>query len=103
MHESCQSAHSSIHPHDPHEDELPVTSSIPTEVPEEQATLFRGILGALEHKQVPFAVSGAFALRAHTGICRFTKDLDLFMTAETSRDVFPYLRQCGFDCEVGEP
>jgi predicted nucleotidyltransferase len=88
---------------DDHADDLPVTSSIPMEVPEEQATLFREVLTALEERQVPYAVSGAFALRAHTGICRFTKDLDLFMTAKTSRDVFPYLRERGFDCEVRDP
>jgi hypothetical protein len=82
---------------------LPVTSSIPTDVPEEQAALFREVLTALEERQVPFAVSGAFALRAHTGICRFTKDLDLFMTAKTSCEVFPYLRQRGFDCVVCDP
>jgi predicted nucleotidyltransferase len=84
-------------------EDLPVTSSIPMHVPQEQATLFREVLMALEEKQVPYAVSGAFALRAHTGICRFTKDLDLFMTAKTSRQVFPYLRERGFDCEVRDP
>jgi hypothetical protein len=83
--------------------ELPVTSSVPTHVPEEQAALFREVLSALEEKQVPYAVSGAFALRHHTGICRFTKDLDLFMTAKTACDVFPYLRDCGFECEVLDP
>jgi len=61
-----------------------VTSSVPMEVPEEQATLFQEVLTVLEEKRVTYAVSGAFALRQHTGICRFTKDLDLFMTAETS-------------------
>jgi predicted nucleotidyltransferase len=76
---------------------------MPTQVPEEQATLFREVLTALEERHVPYAVSGAFALRAHTGICRFTKDLDLFMTAQTSRDVFPYLRECGFNCDVIDP
>jgi hypothetical protein len=87
----------------PGSEDLPVTSSIPTDVPEEQAALFREVLTALEERQVPFAVSGAFALRAHTGICRFTKDLDLFMTAKTSCEVFPYLRQRGFDCVVCDP
>jgi hypothetical protein len=76
---------------------------VPTHVPEEQAALFREVLSALEEKQVPYAVSGAFALRHHTGICRFTKDLDLFMTAKTACDVFPYLRDCGFECEVLDP
>jgi Nucleotidyl transferase of unknown function (DUF2204) len=84
-------------------DSLPVTSSIPCEVPEEQAALFREVLIALEEKHVPYAVSGAFALRQHTGICRFTKDLDLFMTARTALKVLPYLRQRGFDCEVRDP
>ena len=82
---------------------LPVTSSMPTEIPEEQATLFREVLELLEKRQVPFAVSGAFALRQHTGICRFTKDLDLFMTDRTQREVRPFLERCGFECEVRDP
>jgi hypothetical protein len=84
-------------------EDLPVTSSVPTDIPEEQATLFREVLTVLEERNVRYAVSGAFALRAHTGICRFTKDLDLFMTAKTSCDVFPYLRERGFDCVVCDP
>jgi hypothetical protein len=82
---------------------LPVTSSMPMEVPEEQAALFREVLIALEQKHVPYAVSGAFALRQHTGICRFTKDLDLFMTARTVCEVLPILGERGFECEVVDP
>jgi hypothetical protein len=85
------------------QESLPVTSSVPMEVPEEQATLFEEVLTVLEEKHVPYAVSGAFALRQHTGICRFTKDLDLFMTAETSKHAFAYLRERGFECEVCDP
>ena len=73
------------------------------QVPDEQATLFEEVLTVLEEKHVPYAVSGAFALRQHTGICRFTKDLDLFMTAETSKQAFAYLRERGFECEVCDP
>jgi Nucleotidyl transferase of unknown function (DUF2204) len=82
---------------------LPVTSSMPMDIPEKQATLFREVLLILEEKRVPYAVSGAFALRQHTGICRFTKDLDLFMTARTSLAVLAHLRQRGFECEVRDP
>ena len=82
---------------------LPITSSVPMDVPEEQASLFSEVLTALEQKRFPYAVSGAFALRQHTGICRFTKDLDLFMTAETSQAAFAYLREQGFECEVLDP
>lgn len=85
------------------EESIPVTSSMPTDLPEEQAGLFREVLAALEEQHVPYAVSGAFALRQHTGICRFTKDLDLFMTACTCMRVLPYLRKRGFQCEVRDP
>jgi hypothetical protein len=53
---------------------------MPMDIPEKQAAVFRELLTALEEKHIPYAVSGAFALRQHTGICRFTKDLDVFMT-----------------------
>ena len=76
---------------------------MPTELPEEQSTLFQEVLTILEEKGMPYAVSGAFALRQHTGICRFTKDLDLFMTAKTSKETFAHLRQRGFECEVCDP
>jgi hypothetical protein len=82
---------------------LPVSSSIPTEVPQEQAKLFHELLSALEKNHLPYAVSGAFALRQHTGICRVTKDLDLFMTASTVCDALPILRESGFECEVVDP
>ena len=82
---------------------LPVTSSMPAEVPPEQAALFREVLIALQNNHVPYAVSGAFALRQHTGICRFTKDLDLFMTARTVCEALPILREHGFECEVVDP
>jgi len=54
-----------------------VTSSMPMDMPEKQAALFRELLSALEEKAIPYAVSGAFALRQHRGICRFSKDLDV--------------------------
>jgi hypothetical protein len=76
---------------------------MPMDIPEKQAALFRELLTALEEKHIPYAVSGAFALRQHTGICRFTKDLDVFMTAGTVLKVLPYLRQRGFECEVRDP
>lgn len=84
-------------------EEPPITSSFPPEVPEEQVELFRDVLQALEAKRVPYAVSGAFALRQHTGICRFTKDLDLFTPAQNCADALSCLRQAGIECEVSDP
>jgi len=84
-------------------DSLPVTSSIPTELPEKQETLAREVLLALERRGIHYAVAGAFALLQHTGICRTTKDLDLFLTAENWSAALRYLQGHGFDCEVCDP
>jgi hypothetical protein len=72
-------------------------------VPEEQEKLFHDVLAALERRGVPYTVSGAFALRQHTGICRETKDLDLFVTAANSPMALDCLRQEGMECEVVDP
>ncbi len=82
---------------------LPVTSSVPAELPGEQISLFREVLTTLEEAAIPFAVSGAFALQQHTGICRFTKDLDLFLTAESIPAALDRLRREGFETEVRDP
>ena len=82
---------------------VPVTSSIPPDLPREQESLFREVLRLLTEKRVPFAVSGAFALRQHTGIFRDTKDLDLFLTAENAPRALSYLEQNGFHTELCDP
>ena len=82
---------------------MPETSSGPTQIPDEQQSLFREILELLEKKGVAFAVAGAFALRQHTGICRDTKDLDLFLTPASAALALQNLRQKGFECEVCDP
>jgi Nucleotidyl transferase of unknown function (DUF2204) len=84
-------------------EELPKTSSLPSDVPEEQIGLFRDVLHALEHRSVPFAVSGAFSLRQHTGICRQTKDLDLFLTPPNCAPALECLRESGMECEITDP
>ncbi len=85
------------------ENDLPVTSSEPAELPPEQEALFREVLVTLEKKNLPFAVSGAFALQEHTGICRWTKDLDIFLTSRNASRALRYLEERGFVCEVRDP
>jgi Nucleotidyl transferase of unknown function (DUF2204) len=78
-------------------------SSLPSDEPREQVELFHDVLKALETERVPYAVSGAFALRQHTGICRSTKDLDLFVTAQNCEAALDCLRGAGMECEVTDP
>ena len=76
------------------------TSATPRVLPGEQEALFREVLLLLEKAGCPYAVAGAFALRKHTGICRFTKDLDVFLTTRAASEVLPIFEQSGFRCEV---
>jgi len=80
--------------------DVPETSSTPEAIPPEQEALFREVLEIFESHRVQYAVAGAFALRAHTGICRDTKDLDVFLTSESAVEALSFLREHGFDCEV---
>jgi Nucleotidyl transferase of unknown function (DUF2204) len=82
---------------------LPETSSEPSAIPQEQQKLFFEVLTLFEKRHVPYAVAGAFALQEHTGICRDTKDLDLFLTQENVGAALKCLRDEGVECEVRDP
>jgi hypothetical protein len=82
---------------------LPVSSSRHPEFPEAQVRLFREVLELLNRERIPYAVSGAFALQAHTGIWRDTKDLDLFLTSANVEHALCGLAKAGFRCEVHDP
>ncbi len=85
------------------EDQLPISSSKPPEFAPEQEQLFREVLTLLNESGVPYVISGAFALREHTGICRDTKDLDVFIPPENVKDAMVFLQEHGFECEVADP
>jgi hypothetical protein len=80
-----------------------LTSSTPQRLPKKQQELFRDVLMLLEKHSVPFAVAGAFALRQHSGICRDTKDLDIFLPAADVSGALACLMNHGFQCEVCDP
>lgn len=82
---------------------LPVSSSAPPEFPPEQESLFREVLLLMNDRGIPCAVSGAFALREHTGICRNTKDLDFFLASQDVPRALAELRAAGFETEVKDP
>lgn len=83
--------------------EVQATSSTPLSLPKRQEALFREVLKLFEKAKRPYAVAGAFALRQHTGICRFTKDLDIFLSAETASEALACLESKGYHCEICDP
>jgi predicted nucleotidyltransferase len=82
---------------------LPVSSSTPPVFAPEQVKLFRGVLKHMNETRVPYVVSGAAALQLHTGICRDTKDLDLFLPAEHVSAALRSLEEEGFVTEIADP
>ena len=82
---------------------LPVSSSERPQFPSEQKRLFREVLEKMNESRIPYVVSGAFALQAHTGIWRDTKDLDLFLEQRHVGGALRHLSADGFDCEVCDP
>jgi hypothetical protein len=84
-------------------DNLPVTSSIPVRLPVKQERLFRDVITLFEAAKLPYTVAGAFALRQHTSICRFTKDLDVFLGPRDISAALGLLADKGFRCEIPDP
>jgi hypothetical protein len=82
---------------------LPVTSSIAPDFPEDQKALFREVLTVLNAGKIPYTVAGAFALQQHTGIWRFTKDLDVFLAPDEVQQALQLLSQNDYQCEVCDP
>lgn len=82
---------------------LPVSSSEPPQFAPEQERLFRDVMGILNECDIPYVVSGAFALHEHTGIWRNTKDLDLFMSADQVMRTMDILKAHGLETEVCDP
>ena len=82
---------------------LPVSTSMEPEFDLVQESLYREVLTLLNERQIPYAVSGAFALQQHTGIWRVTKDLDLFLTTTAVHSALSVLRSEGFRCEICDP
>ena len=89
--------------HDPLSDGSSPTSSRPQRLPKKQAELYRDVLTILEEKKIPLAVSGTYALQLHSGICRDTKDLDIFLSTEDAAVALACLVKHGFRCEVRDP
>jgi hypothetical protein len=81
----------------------PLTSSADPDFASEQIALFHAVLQHLNDRNVPYVVSGAAALRQHTGIARNTKDLDLFLPAEYVGRALESLQEEGFQTAVIDP
>ncbi|HEY9429309.1 MAG TPA: hypothetical protein VIR34_19260 [Gemmatimonadaceae bacterium] len=69
-------------------------------IPEEERELYKQVLTALNAAGVPYVVAGAYAIHAHTGIYRETKDLDLFVEPEQVVPAMRALREIGLTARL---
>jgi hypothetical protein len=67
---------------------------------QKEASFYKNVLQLLNRHRIPYAIAGAFALHQHTGIWRVTKDLDVFLTAESLSRALSVLSKKGFKCEI---
>ena len=83
-------------------DAKPVATSTLVEMPldQKEASFYKNVLQLLNRHRIPYAIAGAFALHQHTGIWRVTKDLDVFLTAESLSRAVSILSKRGFKCEI---
>jgi hypothetical protein len=65
-------------------------------IPETERETYRRALEALNAAGIPYVVAGAYAIYAHTGIYRQTKDLDLFFQPTAVVPAARALRDAGF-------
>lgn len=69
-------------------------------IPEEERELYKKVLAALNAAGVPYVIAGAYAIHAHTGIYRETKDLDLFVEPELVVSAMRALRAIGMTARL---
>jgi putative nucleotidyltransferase-like protein len=64
------------------------------------ARLYREALEMLNRNGVPYLVGGTYAFQYYSGICRTTKDFDIFARPRDVRRVLDLLVRCGFKTEI---
>ncbi len=64
---------------------------------------YSDVLRALLDSGVPFLVGGGFAFSQHTGIARYTKDLDLFVKPDDAEWALGTIAEAGYRSEMIAP
>lgn len=76
------------------------THALAGELRREAGDFYQEVLGILQRHELPFLVGGAFALTCYTGICRYTKDLDLFVRQSDVARILGVMSRAGYEVEM---
>jgi hypothetical protein len=63
-------------------------------------TFYSEVLQLMAKSEIPFLVSGTYALASYTGIDRPTKDVDVFAKPGDALKMLAHFREHGFDSEI---
>jgi hypothetical protein len=69
----------------------------------EEARLFHEWLKIMRRSNVPYALGGAYAQYAFTGVWRDSKDMDVFVRPQDVRTVLDAFVEAGYDTELRDP
>lgn len=72
-------------------------------IPDDERELYKKVLTTLNAAGIPYVVAGAYAIHAHTGIYRDTKDLDLFVEPQHVVPSMRALRAIGLTARLEQP
>jgi hypothetical protein len=70
------------------------------EPPPDAVDFYVESLKLLKESEVPFLLSGTYALSCYTGLTRPTKDLDVFCKASDAPRILAFFKEKGFEIEV---
>jgi hypothetical protein len=70
------------------------------EPPPQREEFYTEVIELLASSEIPFLLSGTYALTFYTGIVRPTKDVDVFATAGDCLKILSYFKEKGFDVEI---
>lgn len=76
------------------------THALAGELRQGAGDFYQEVLLLLQDHDLPFLVGGAFALTCYTGICRYTKDLDLFVRQSDVAGILRVMSDEGYAVEV---
>jgi len=69
----------------------------------DEARLFHEWLKILRRTEVPYALGGAYAQYAFTGVWRDSKDMDVFVRPRDVRTLLDAFAEAGYDTELRDP
>lgn len=80
-------------------EQTPLEASL-YEPPPRREEFYTEVIETLAQSEIPFLLSGTYALTFYAGIVRPTKDVDLFATAGDCLKILAHSKQHGFDVET---